>query len=334
MGLRKHHIAAAAITLALGCGGKTNGPIDPTPPPAAPTIACPADLTVREVRDPTQPVTFSAPAVTGGTAPVTVTCNPASGSDFPLGTTRVNCAAADAQARAASCGFDVTLNGFTLGVTKYLAVGDSLTSGENGLPAFIDVPNAYPTKLKALLDTHFPGQAITVVNKGNNGERVERTRNTLPGHLAAERPEAVLLLVGYNDLDPCDPGQANSTACKAAIVEVEFGIRDCIQEVKESALGTKYLFVSTITPSGPRAPGSPRDLRIDPAAVVTMNERIRQRVAAGGATLVDAYARFVGHEVEYTSVDGVHLTPAGYQALAEAFFSAIKATVPQTPLLK
>jgi lysophospholipase L1-like esterase len=31
-------------------------------------------------------------------------------------------------------------------------------------------------------------------------------------------------------------------------------------------------------------------------------------------------------------VDGLHLRPAGYQALADAFFAAIQATVPQTPL--
>jgi lysophospholipase L1-like esterase len=117
------------------------------------------------------------------------------------------------------------------------------------------------------------------------------------------------------------------------MTQVEFGVRDCIREVKESALGIRYMFVSTITPSGPLGPGSKRDLRLDPNAVIEINNRIRQRVAAEGATLVDTYARFLGHEVEYTSIDGVHLTPAGYQAVAESFFASIRATIPQTPLL-
>jgi lysophospholipase L1-like esterase len=93
------------------------------------------------------------------------------------------------------------------------------------------------------------------------------------------------------------------------------------------------MFVSTMTPSGPLVPGSKRDLRLDPNAVIEINNRIRQRVAAEGATLVDSYSRFLGHEVEYSSIDGVHLTPAGYQALADAFFASIRATIPETPLL-
>jgi len=315
------------------CGSKTPGPNGPTPPVAnPPTIACPASLTVRGVAGTSQAVPYEAPRVTDGAAPVTVTCAKASGDVFPLGTTTVSCTATDALSRQASCAFGVTLTGFSLSVTKYLAVGDSLTEGENGLPRFIDTPNAYPTKLKALFDANYPDQAVSVSNKGIGGERVERTRATLSGNLAATRPEAVLLLTGYNDLDPCDPGEANSSACKAAITEVEFGVRDCIREIKESPFGVKFIFVSTITPSGPRAPGSPRDLRIDPNAVTEVNARIRQRVAQEGATLVDTYPRFLGHEAEYSSVDGVHLTPAGYQALAESFFATIKTTVPQTPL--
>jgi lysophospholipase L1-like esterase len=34
------------------------------------------------------------------------------------------------------------------------------------------------------------------------------------------------------------------------------------------------------------------------------------------------------------SADGLHLNPAGYQALAETFFAVIRTTVPQTPTLR
>lgn len=326
------HLPAAVLTAVVACGGKGGGPMPPTS--LAPVIACPADLAIREVPTATQQVDYAPPSVSRGAAPVTTTCSPASGSAFPLGTTPVNCTATDAMSRGASCSFAVTLTGFAVGITKYLAVGDSLTEGENGLPlpSFVDTPNAYPTKLKALFDSEFPAQNVAVVNRGAGGERVERTLSLLPKFLLEERPQAVLLLTGYNNLDPCDPGEANSTACKAAISDVEFGVRDCIREVKESPAGVKYMFVSTITPSGPVAPGSRRDLRLDLNAVQEVNARIRHRVAAEGATLVDSYARFLGHEAEYSSIDGVHLTPAGYQALADTFFAAIKATVPLTPL--
>ena len=58
-----------------------------------------------------------------------------------------------------------------------------------------------------------------------------------------------------------------------------------------------------------------------------------QVATSEGAVLVDSHAAFLGHEAEYVNVDGLHLRPAGYQALADTFFAAIKATVPQTPLL-
>ncbi len=54
-------------------------------------------------------------------------------------------------------------------------------------------------------------------------------------------------------------------------------------------------------------------------------------VRAEGATLVDTYPTFIGHEAEYVDQDGLHLRPAGYQALADSFFGVIKSTVMSTP---
>jgi lysophospholipase L1-like esterase len=45
---------------------------------------------------------------------------------------------------------------------------------------------------------------------------------------------------------------------------------------------------------------------------------------------VDTYPTFLGHEAQYVSSDGLHLNPAGYQAIADAFFAVIKSTIPQT----
>src|SRR5689334_10658656 len=79
----------------VACGGHSS-PGGPTPSTPAPQISCPTDQTVRSVAAPTQPVTYDVPAVTGGTAPVQTSCNPASGSNFPLGSTTVTCTASDA----------------------------------------------------------------------------------------------------------------------------------------------------------------------------------------------------------------------------------------------
>jgi lysophospholipase L1-like esterase len=331
---RRAPLVLAALLLAA-CGG---GPTPPTPPVVIdpPAITCPADMTIRGVLGPSQTVTYTVPTPIGGAAPVTTTCTPASGGAFPLGSTSVSCAATDAQARRGTCGFSVTLTGVGLGAKKFETVGDSLTEGENGLdnkPAFVDPPNSYPTKLRAAFDAEFPGQGIVVINRGEGGKRVEQTLERLPEFLIADRPEAVLLLTGYNNLtNPCFPGLADTPACETAVDVVVDGVRDCIRRVKESPVGIKYVFVSTLTPSGPVAPTATKDRRIAIETIIEVNRRIRLTVAAERVTLVDTYSSFLGREAEYVSIDGLHLRPAGYQAIANAFFAAIKATVPQTPL--
>jgi lysophospholipase L1-like esterase len=332
--LRKHHLSAAALMLAAACGGSGSGPTPPPPPPTtAPAIVCPADLTVREVRNSTQPVTFTAPTTTGGASPVTVACNPASGSDFRLGTTAVTCAASDAQSRAAACSFNVTLTGFTLGAVRFDAFGDSLTEGETGRPSivlpFLDPPNAYPTRLQAAFDDTYPGQGIVVINRGLSGDSVEATESKMRQFLPVDRHDATLLLTGYNDLTGwCAPGRGGSGECASAIGKVAAGLSACFRRIREANVGVRHMFLSNLTPPGPSGSN-----RIDGNAIVQVNARVRQVAEAEGAVLVDAYSAFVGHEAEYVNVDGLHLRPAGYQALADAFFAAIKATIPQTPLL-
>jgi lysophospholipase L1-like esterase len=325
---RALRIATAAAALAVAaCGGKSRGP-GPTPVAQPPQITCPADVTVKSVEGPAQAVTFPDPTVTNGAAPVTTTCDRTSGTTFPLGTTAVSCTATDAQQRRASCAFNVTLSGFALSVQKFETVGDSLTEGENGLLTFVDTPNAYPTKLQALFDRDYPGQGITVINRGMNGQRAEVTRDLLPNHLLRDRPEAVLIMTGYNNLTtPCATGQANTADCGDATEFVAFAVRDCIRKAKESPVGVKFIFASTLTPPGPSG-----SRRIDPNAILEVNRKIRQQVALERVVLLDPHPAFVGHETEYVNVDGLHLRPAGYQALADAFFAVVKATIPQTPL--
>jgi lysophospholipase L1-like esterase len=323
---------AAAFLSAAACG---RSPANPTPPPAAPQVACPADVSVRGVAGTSQAVTFGAPTVTGGAAPVNVSCAPASGTTFSLGTTPVSCAATDAQTRQATCSFNVTLTGFAIDIKKYDAVGDSFTEGQNGefAPTFVDVRNAYPTKLQAAFDATYPGQGITVINRGAGGESIEKTVDDLRGNLAKDRPGAVLVLSGYNNLleGGCRVSDGTNARCNNAINAVGVGVRDCIRHSKEPPFNIAYVFVSTLTPPGPRAPGA-ADRRLRSDSVVEVNSRIRQVVSAEGGILVDPYPLFIGHEPDYVDVDGLHLRPAGYQVLADTFFAAITSKIPQTPL--
>jgi len=328
------HWGVIVAVLALSACGNPN---EPGPNPPAPTITCPANMTTRGVPGSGQAVTYPAATVTGGASPVTTTCIPASGTSFNVGTTAVSCTAVDSAARQAQCSFTVTLTPMLVSVTKYVAFGDSLTEGQNGREGFrgqriVDVPNAYPTKLQSMLNLEYPGQGITVPNYGYGGIPVGNEANgKLQEALAREKPGAVLLLDGYNNLlFTCAFGVPITAECSKKITEVEFGMRDLIQIAKRSEYGVRYIFVSTLTPPGPYG-GSGKDRRIGNDAILSANTRIANVIRSEGVTLVDTYPRFIGHEVEYVDQDGLHLRPAGYQALAESFFGIIKTTVTTTP---
>jgi lysophospholipase L1-like esterase len=314
-----------AMTVAAGCG---HSPIMPDPSP--PVIACAPSFTVRGV---SQTVSFPAPTATGGTLPVAISCTPASGSLFEPGTTSVTCTAADATARQSRCALDVTVTPFVLSITRLIAFGDSLTEGENGRKVirrqgFLDLPNAYPTKLESLLNAEYPGQSIVVLNRGKSGESIEDgLHKRLPVVLSQDHGDALLLLDGYNNLfSQCRPRDAASQGCAREIDFVVATMRECIHLARTPAYGIKYIFVSTLTPPAPAVSG-PDDRRVAPDAIVQANARLVQAVRAEGAILVDPYPLFTGHEAEYVDNDGLHLRPAGYQVLAESFFSAIKASV-------
>ena len=318
--------AVALLFLAgAACGGKSGA--GPTPAADPPQIACPADVTRRDVTALTQDVTYPAATATGGVTPVSVTCTPPSGTTFGLGSTTVTCRARDAQGREAACTFRVTVSGFPLGAKKFVAMGDSLTEGENGRTSLVDTPNSYPSRLQLLLQASYPDQGITVVNRGVGRTTAEEMRDAVRGVVQADRPDGLLLMSGYNNLrDACAPGSATSAACGRATEAVEFAVRDAIRRAKEATPAVRFIFVSTLVPPGPTGPR-----RIAAAAIVEVNQKIKRQIALERGTLVDSYAAFIGHEAEYVSADGLHLNPAGYQAVAEAFFAAIRAAIPQTP---
>ncbi len=123
--------------LLAGCHSP-NGPSGPPVEPVAPlALTCPAEMSVTDVKTPTQVVEYAQPTHAGGLEPVSITCTPASGAAFPLGSTNVACTGADSGTppRTAACSFKVTLVPYVppvpvLGATRFMAFGDSITAGE------------------------------------------------------------------------------------------------------------------------------------------------------------------------------------------------------------
>ncbi|MCX6552247.1 MAG: GDSL-type esterase/lipase family protein [Acidobacteria bacterium] len=319
--------ACLGLVLAVGfaaCGeSTTTGPTQP--PPATLSIACPTGATGVSHNGQPATVTWTAPATTGGAAPVTVTCTPASGSAFATGTTSVTCRATDAGTQAASCTFPVTVTAIPrISVTRFLAFGDSLTEGKSqtapALPMFIITPvvnpASYPFKLGDLLSARYADQTVSVVNVGYGGEVIADGLNRLPGELAVHSPEVLLLLDGANDLLG-NPSDTTTTYIAGKL-------REMVRTAKSRVFGIKVL-LATFPPQTkgtyPYDRGAGRDF------VPSLNQKIADVARSENAVLVDLYAGFPADTAsltKYISVDGLHPTPDGYTLMAQIFFASVR----------
>ena len=95
------------------------------PPPAPIVVTCSSNLTVTATSAAGAVVLYTSSA-TGGCPLVNVSCNPPSGSLFPIGTTTVTCTATDACGQSATCGFTVTVNPPQPQVPEYFSKTNAL----------------------------------------------------------------------------------------------------------------------------------------------------------------------------------------------------------------
>jgi len=75
----------------------------------APVITCPGNITVTAAPGKRSAIVYYTVTATDNCSPVSVTCTPASGSSFPIGTTSVSCTTKDPANNSASCSFTVTV---------------------------------------------------------------------------------------------------------------------------------------------------------------------------------------------------------------------------------
>ncbi|MEZ5320265.1 MAG: GDSL-type esterase/lipase family protein [Vicinamibacterales bacterium] len=323
--------AVVALAVLIATAGCSETPVAPRPTPGAPALACPANIVIPGVQTGSEEVVYPKPVLTGGQAPIVSSCAPTQGSSFPLGATVVTCTTTDARQQTASCAFSVTVTRSVLAAKRFLAFGDSITAGENGLAAALTIQTveketSYPTVLKSLLDAEYPNQGITVVNAGVGGEKITCLPDPpcgverLPDEIALHQPDALLLLDGYNDLNNAGD----------VVTRVVDGLREAIRLAQKA--GVKYVFVSTLTPG--RDATGPRDRERDEDLIIAANEDIRNMVPAEGAYLVDAFAAFLGREQALVNTDGLHLTVEGYQVLAQTFFARIREVIPDPQQLQ
>jgi lysophospholipase L1-like esterase len=320
----------AAVAVAVACAP----PAAPTPPPGGPpTIVCPLPQNLPSPDGNGVVATYFKPSVSGGAEPVDTTCSPDSGSIFGVGTTNVACTATDAQQRATSCSFGVTVV-YTpppppptpkINATNFLAFGDSMTYGSTALcnrlgllPWDLDVqslwanvvPDSYPSVLQSLLAARYTTQTLSVVNEGVPGERVvlPATASRLTSTLNQHAPQVLLLQEGVNDL--------HRGVAPAAVVSA---LRGLVRTAQGRGVRT---FVGTLLPEV-RTPSSCRAFH--PELIVPTNTLIRSMVASEGAELVDLYAGFGGEGSPFIGPDGLHPSTSGYSQMAQTFYEALRA---------
>ena len=307
------------LTCSVACSSTPSAPT-PTPPVTVadpPEVTCPAPVTVSALTSVGATVTYELPQGRKGQGTVSVTCTPASGTAFPVGVTEAQCVATDSLSRTASCTFSVTVAAPPkLRRTRIMAFGDSLTFGSTLLGSdpydfVFPTATAYPTVLGQLLSARYTDQTITVFNRGLVGEQAWRALSRFTAAFAADAPDVVVLLEGYNDYRVAE--------AEGTVFGIENAARGISEMAGEARRRGARVFICTLTP------GKPGRVQIPASALEAINGRLRQIALGEGAVLVDLYSALLPDLNANVSVDGMHLTPLGYRRVAETVFAAIRA---------
>jgi lysophospholipase L1-like esterase len=206
----------------------------------------------------------------------------------------------------------------TLGITRILAFGDSMTEGTtstpvtNGLFALdAGLSRSYPFKLQALTTQRYSAQTIQVLNAGHAGNQAVNDMGRFSAVIGDAKPQLVLLLEGANDLNqPFAEGEGFNARVTKTVSALE-------EMVKDAGFRGIPVMIGTLPPQRAGAPKA-----TNPDLLDRFNRAVKTMAANKGAQLIDVNAMIPLSEI---GQDGLHPTEAGYQHLAEIWLDAIKA---------
>jgi lysophospholipase L1-like esterase len=185
----------------------------------------------------------------------------------------------------------------------YMGFGDSITLGQGSSD-----DRGYATPLEVKLAAHF-GRGM-VVREGADATRSNRGAERIDDSLSRARPAYTLILYGTNDW--------NVGECK---FEPPCFTIDSLRDIVLSARGSQSLPVlSTIIPGDPRHITQPERNEW----VAAMGTRIKALGREMNVPVADPQGLFVASpNFQNLYVDHVHPNNAGYELIAQAFFTAI-----------
>jgi lysophospholipase L1-like esterase len=203
----------------------------------------------------------------------------------------------------------------TLGITRILAFGDSMTEGTTSAmytPFTLTpgLPQSYPFKLQALLTARYTAQTILVANAGKAGEKATEThpstRDRFDSALAEAKPELVILMEGANDINNLPDGITNVSPIVGAMEDM----------VRDAAGRGAQVMVATLPQQRPGQRNTQHYMLIP-----KYNEELRTMAIKKGASLIDVNTMV---PLSLIGQDGLHPTEAAYEMIAGIFFDAIK----------
>lgn len=209
-----------------------------------------------------------------------------------------------------------------LGATRFMAFGDSITWGQissfDGSVLFDQLPGTeYPVQFDNQLESAFPSQNFTVTNEGVPGEWALQAISSgrFAQRMAAQRPQALLLLEGINDMN-----NAQGTSATVGYLQ---------QMVEIARLYNTTVFIGTmIQTCVSDNNGIIRQNAAD--RIVGFNNAVKA-MAAGrqNVYVVDLYTAFGNNcgpvgGIGILGGDGLHPNPSGYSVIATAFANAVR----------
>jgi acyl-CoA thioesterase I len=184
-----------------------------------------------------------------------------------------------------------------------VAIGSSSTAG-----AGASSPAAsYPSRLAAELKLRFPSNAVTVINRGVNGEETEQMLARFQADVIAAHPDLVLWQVGTNSVMRDHSLQAHAVL-----------LREGIEQLKQNGTDVVLMDVQYV----PKVLGKSEKQGMEDQLALTAKQEN-----------VDLFERFAimrdWHEVQhipfetFVAPDGLHMNDWGYGCVAKLLADAI-----------
>lgn len=205
-----------------------------------------------------------------------------------------------------------------VGATRFVSFGDSITYGTissaDGTMLYELPSHSYPVRLRLGLNAYHRPQTFTVINRGIPGETAAGGASRVASTLGGDRPQALLLLEGINDL-----GSGRSVSATLASLE--------------SILNTARLYnVPVIMATMFRTyqvEGPDGRVRENASSLVpALNSGIRQLAAGRQNVFLVELDTIFGSNRNLVGGDGLHPTEQGYEVMATAFLTVVETSFP------